>query len=228
MGDVFRALADPTRRTILDELTERNGQTLFEICTRLAMKHGVTLSRQAISQHLDVLEEAGLVTSRKQGRFKFHDINKEPIAKSVDRWLAQEKQETKEPAVRINLTSVYVDDQDKALSFYTDMLGFIKKTEILLGQHRWLTVVSPDEPNGTELLLEPASHPAVKPFKLALQEDGIPFTSFAVADVNKEYERLSKRGVRFTQQPLAMGPVTTAVLDDTCGNLIQIASRPQG
>lgn len=129
--------------------------------------------------------------------------------------------------MRINLTSVFVDDQEKALTFYTDVLGFIKKTEIPLGEHRWLTVVSPDEPNGTELVLEPAGHPAVAPFRRALVQDGIPFTSFAVADVEAEFERLSERGVRFTQEPLAMGPVTTAVLDDTCGNLIQIASRPQ-
>jgi len=130
--------------------------------------------------------------------------------------------------VRITLTSVFVDDQDHALAFYTEVLGFIKKTEVPLGDHRWLTVVSPEEPSGAELVLEPASHPAVEPFRRALQADGIPFTSFAVADVHKEFERLSKQGVRFTQEPAAMGPVTTAVLDDTCGNLIQIASRPQG
>jgi catechol 2,3-dioxygenase-like lactoylglutathione lyase family enzyme len=126
---------------------------------------------------------------------------------------------------RINITSVYVDDQDKALRFYTDVLGFEKKTEIPLGDARWLTVVSPDDPEGTELLLEPDGHPAVGPFKRALQEDGIPFTSFAVDDAIAEFERLRARGVRFTQEPVDMGPVTTAVLDDTCGNLIQIASE---
>lgn len=129
--------------------------------------------------------------------------------------------------MRITLTSVFVDDQDRALSFYTEVLGFIKKTEVPLGNHRWLTVVSPEEPNGTELVLEPAGHPAVEPFRSALRDDGIPFTSFAVADVHEEFARLSEQGVRFTQQPTAMGPVTTAVLDDTCGNLIQLASRPQ-
>jgi catechol 2,3-dioxygenase-like lactoylglutathione lyase family enzyme len=125
---------------------------------------------------------------------------------------------------RITLTSVYVDDQDKALRFYTDVLGFVKKTEIPLGEARWLTVVSPEDVDGTELLLEPDGHPAVRPFKQALQADGIPFTSFGVDDVNAEHERLRALGVRFTQAPLDAGPVTTAVFDDTCGNLIQIAT----
>jgi catechol 2,3-dioxygenase-like lactoylglutathione lyase family enzyme len=126
--------------------------------------------------------------------------------------------------MRINVTSVLVDDQDKALRFYTDVLGFVKKTEIPLGEARWLTVVSPEEPEGTELLLEPDGHPAAKPFKQALVEDGIPYTSFAVADVQEEFERLRSLGVRFTQDPLEVGSVTTAVFDDTCGNLIQIAT----
>lgn len=127
--------------------------------------------------------------------------------------------------MRINLTSVLVDDQEKALRFYTDVLGFVKKHDVPVGEDRWLTVVSPQDPDGTELLLEPSSHPAVKPFKDALVADGIPFTSFAVDDVTAEYERLRGLGVRFTQEPTAMGPVTTAVLDDTCGNLIQIAHQ---
>jgi len=126
--------------------------------------------------------------------------------------------------MRINLSSVLVDDQDKALAFYTDVLGFVKKTEIPLDDARWLTVVSPDDPDGPELLLEPDSHPAAKPFKEALVSDGIPFTSFAVDDVAAEFNRLRSLGVRFTQEPLEMGGTTTAVLDDTCGNLIQIAS----
>jgi catechol 2,3-dioxygenase-like lactoylglutathione lyase family enzyme len=125
--------------------------------------------------------------------------------------------------MKITLTSVFVDDQDVALAFYTEKLGFVKKTEVPLGEDRWLTVVAPDDPDGTELLLEPSGHPAVRPFKEALVEDGIPFTSFGVDDVHAEYERLQALGVRFTQAPLAMGEVTTAVLDDTCGNLIQIA-----
>jgi catechol 2,3-dioxygenase-like lactoylglutathione lyase family enzyme len=127
--------------------------------------------------------------------------------------------------MKIHLTSVFVDDQDKALRFYTDILGFVKKTEVPLGDHRWLTVVSPDEPNGTELVLEPDSHPAVRPYRDALNHDGIPATSFAVEDVYREFARLSDLGVRFIQEPVQMGPVTTAVFDDTCGNLIQIAQR---
>jgi catechol 2,3-dioxygenase-like lactoylglutathione lyase family enzyme len=126
--------------------------------------------------------------------------------------------------MRINLASVLVDDQEKALRFYTEVLGFVKKTEIPLGEHRWLTVVSPEAPDGVELVLEPSDHPAVGPFKEALVADGIPFTSFAVDDVHAEFDRLRGLGVVFTQEPVAMGPVTTAVLDDTCGNLIQIAS----
>jgi catechol 2,3-dioxygenase-like lactoylglutathione lyase family enzyme len=125
--------------------------------------------------------------------------------------------------MRIVLTSVLVDDQAKAHRFYTDVLGFATKNDVPLGEARWLTVVSPDDPDGTELLLEPDSHPAAKPFKSALVEDGIPATSFGVDDVRAEYERLRDRGVRFTQEPTQMGPTTTAVFDDTCGNLIQIA-----
>ncbi|MCW2534638.1 MAG: glyoxalase/bleomycin resistance protein/dioxygenase [Modestobacter sp.] len=126
--------------------------------------------------------------------------------------------------MRINLASIYVDDQDKALRFYTEVLGFAPKTEIPMGEHRWLTVVSPEDPDGVELVLEPDEHPAAKPFKEALVADGIPFTSFAVPDVHAETARLKALGVTFTQEPLSMGPVTTAVLDDTCGNLVQIAS----
>jgi len=125
--------------------------------------------------------------------------------------------------MRINLTSVLVDDQDKALRFYTEVLGFVKKTEIPMGEHRWLTVVSPEDPDGVELVLEPDAHPAVRPFKEALMSDGIPYTSFAVEDVRAEFDRLKGLGVTFTQEPVQMGPVTTAVLDDTCGNLIQLA-----
>jgi catechol 2,3-dioxygenase-like lactoylglutathione lyase family enzyme len=126
--------------------------------------------------------------------------------------------------MKINLTSVLVDDQTKALDFYTEMLGFVKKNDVPVGEHRWLTVVSPEDPDGPELLLEPDGHPAAPPFKRALVADGIPFTSFAVDDVHEVFERLKSRGVRFTQEPAQMGPVTTAVLDDTCGNLIQIAA----
>ena len=125
--------------------------------------------------------------------------------------------------MRIVVTSVLVDDQDKALRFYTEVLGFVKKTEVPLGVHRWLTVVSPDDPDGVELVLEPDEHPAVRPFKQAIVADGIPFTSFNVKDVNAEYERLVAVGVRSTQPTAEMGPVVTAGFDDTCGNLIHIA-----
>ncbi|PXY26036.1 bleomycin resistance protein [Prauserella sp. PE36] len=126
--------------------------------------------------------------------------------------------------IRINITSVLVDDQAKALAFYTEKLGFIKKTDVPAGGARWLTVVSPADPDGVELLLEPDGHPAAGPFKKALAADGIPFTQFAVDDVHAEVERLKGLGVQFTQEATDLGPVVTAVLDDTCGNLIQLAA----
>jgi len=129
--------------------------------------------------------------------------------------------------IRINVTSVLVDDQAKALAFYTDTLGFTKKTDVPAGDARWLTVVSPADPDGTELLLEPDGHPAAKAFKNALVSDGTPFTQFAVDDVYAEVERLKGLGVVFTQEATDFGPVVVAVLDDTCGNLIQIATMKQ-
>jgi catechol 2,3-dioxygenase-like lactoylglutathione lyase family enzyme len=126
--------------------------------------------------------------------------------------------------IRINITSVLVDDQAKALAFYTEKLGFRTKHDVPTGDARWLTVVSPADPDGTELLLEPDGHPAAGPFKKALVDDGIPFTQFAVDDVYAEVERLKGLGVEFTQDATDLGPVVTAVLDDTCGNLIQIAT----
>ena len=130
--------------------------------------------------------------------------------------------------MRINLTGVFVDDQRKALRFYTETLGFQKKHDIPLGEHSWLTVVSPDDPDGTELLLEPDAHPAVRPFLAALVEDGIPSASFAVDNVQEEYERLVAAGVRFVQAPVDLGTVVTAVFDDSCGNLVQITEeKPQ-
>jgi len=125
---------------------------------------------------------------------------------------------------RINVTSVLVDDQAKALAFYTDKLGFVPKTDVSLGEYRWLTVVGANEPDGVELLLEPDAHPAAKVFKRALVADGIPLTSFEVDDVAATHAELETKGVRFTQPPTPMGPVVTAVLDDTCGNLIQLTS----
>jgi catechol 2,3-dioxygenase-like lactoylglutathione lyase family enzyme len=127
--------------------------------------------------------------------------------------------------MRINLTSILVNDQTRALHFYTEVLGFVKNTEIPMDEHAWLTVVSPESPGGVELVLEPSDHPAVAPFKAALVADGIPYTSFAVDDVEAEHTRLLAVGVRFTQPPTNMGPVTTAVFDDTCGNHIQIAEQ---
>ncbi|SDJ59186.1 VOC family protein [Streptomyces indicus] len=124
--------------------------------------------------------------------------------------------------MKIHITSVFVDDQAKAERFYVDKLGFVKKHDIPLGEDRWLTVVSPEAPEGTELLLEPSSHPAVGPYKSALVADGIPAAQFLVEDVHAEFKRLRELGVEFTQEPAEMGDITTAVLDDTCGNLIQI------
>ena len=162
---MFKALADPTRRTILDELSERDDQTLFEICSRLATKHGLGSTRQAISQHIAVLEAAGLVSARRDGRYKLHSITPEPLRQIADRWLRDDHRKAR---MRIHLASIFVDDQAKALRFYTDVLGFEKKLHIPVGDYDWLTLVSPGEPNGTQLLLEPDAHPAVKPFKDAL------------------------------------------------------------
>jgi len=131
----------------------------------------------------------------------------------------------KDKTMRITATSVCVDDQRKALKFYTELLGFQKKRDVPVGDFAWLTVVSPEAPEGVELLLEPNAHPAVKPFQAAMVEDGIPWTSFAVDNCHAEYEKLSAKGVRFVQPPVDHGNVVTAVLDDTCGNLIQICEE---
>ena len=125
--------------------------------------------------------------------------------------------------MKVIVTSILVDDQQKALKFYTEKLGFVKKNDIPCGQFSWLTVVGPAEPDGVEVVLEPDQHPAAKPFKEALVKDGIPFTSFGVTNIQAEYERLQSLGVHFTQPRVDMGPVITAVLYDTCGNLIQIS-----
>lgn len=124
--------------------------------------------------------------------------------------------------MKIKLNSVFVDDQDKALKFYTEVLGFVKKNEIPLGEFKWLTVVSPEEPEGTELVLEPNINPAAKKFQSALVKQGIPLTAFAVEDIQKEYERMKKLGVVFSMKPSQTGPITIAVFDDSCGNLIQL------
>ena len=126
--------------------------------------------------------------------------------------------------MKIKLTSVSIDDYDKALKFYTEVLGFQAKHDIPLGDGaRWITVVSPEEPDGTELLLEPnASYPAMKALKESLVKDGIPFTAFQVSNLDQEYERMKNLGVEFTMEPTNMGMTSAAVFDDTCGNLIQI------
>lgn len=127
--------------------------------------------------------------------------------------------------MHITLTSIFVDDQAKAHAFYTATLGFQVKHDIPLGEHRWLTVVAPDRADGPEIVLEPSTHPAVPPFKAALYEDGIPFNSFAVADVHATHRALLAKGVKFVQPPTDFGPVITAVFDDTCGNLLQVAQQ---
>jgi predicted enzyme related to lactoylglutathione lyase len=128
--------------------------------------------------------------------------------------------------MKISLTSVFVDDQRAALAFYTDVLGFTKRRDVPMGgDDAWLTVVSPEAPDGPELLLEPARHPAVKPYRDALFADGIPLAQFAVADVQAEYDRLTGLGVVFTQPPMDVGPAVMAVFNDTCGNLIQVIAE---
>lgn len=124
--------------------------------------------------------------------------------------------------MKINLTSVLVDDQDKALKFYTEVLGFVKKRDIPVGEFKWLTVVSPEGPDDIELLLEPNNNPAASTYQKAIFEQGIPFTAFAVEDIQKEYERMKRLGVVFHTEPTQMGMATIAVFDDTCGNLIQL------
>ena len=124
--------------------------------------------------------------------------------------------------MRIKLTSIMVDDQNKALKFYTNVFGFVKKHEIPVGEYKWLTLVSPEGPRDVELVLEPNAHPAAKTYQDAIFKDGIPVTAFEVDDVQREFDRLSASGVQFTQKPTKMGPVTIAVFADTCGNLIQI------
>jgi catechol 2,3-dioxygenase-like lactoylglutathione lyase family enzyme len=124
--------------------------------------------------------------------------------------------------VKIKLSSVLVQNQEKALVFYTEVLGFEKKNDIPLGEYRWLTVVSPEAPEDVELVLEPMGFPSAVTYQKALFEAGIPITAFAVDNIQEEYERLQKLGVVFRTTPTQMGPVTIAVFEDTCGNLIQI------
>ncbi len=132
-----------------------------------------------------------------------------------------------EEAIQMNIivNSIFVTDQAKALSFYTEKLGFVKKEDVPLGKHRWLTLVSPDEQGGTELLLEPDEHPAAKDYQKRIFAEGIPATMFGVANIHEEYKQLLEKGIEFTMTPTKMGAVTIAVLDDTCGNLIQIIQK---
>jgi len=127
--------------------------------------------------------------------------------------------------MQIIVTSIFVQDQDKALAFYTETLGFVKKHDVPMGKFRWITLVSPDEPDGPELLLEPNDHPAANEYQKKIFADGIPATMFGVPDIQKEYKRLVENGVKFTMKPTKMGEVTIAVFDDTCGNLIQIVQK---
>ena len=162
-SDIFKALADPTRRAILDELHERDGQTLFELCARLTMKHGLGVDRQAISQHLDVLE-VGRSRDHRGGRADTSSTTSTPRRSRhiAERWPSPRR---KEPTMRISVTSVLVDDQDKALAVLHGRPRLREEDRDPDGGVRWLTVVSPDDPDGTELLLEPDGHPAAKPFK---------------------------------------------------------------
>lgn len=127
--------------------------------------------------------------------------------------------------MRIIVTSIFVQDQDKALEFYSETLGFVKKHDVPAGEFRWITLVSPEEQEGTELLLEPNNHPAANEYQKKLFEEGIPVTMFGVEDVRNEYDRLLNLGVNFTMEPTKMGEVTIAVFDDTCGNLIQLIQK---
>lgn len=127
--------------------------------------------------------------------------------------------------MKVIVTSIFVQDQDKALEFYTEKLGFIKKEDVPAGEYRWITVVSPEDRDGTQILLEPNEHPAAKEYQKKLLADGIPVTMFGVEDIHKEYLRLLEKDVQFTMKPTEMGNVTIAVFDDTCGNLIQIIQK---
>jgi predicted enzyme related to lactoylglutathione lyase len=127
--------------------------------------------------------------------------------------------------MKIIVNSIFVEDQDKALEFYSETLGFVKKHDVPAGKYRWITLVSPEEKDGTELLLEPNAHPAAKEYQEKLFAEGIPVTMFGVSDIHAEYKRLIDKDVKFTMEPTKMGNVTIAVFDDTCGNLIQIIQQ---
>ncbi len=212
VADVFKALADATRRTILDELTERDGQTLFEICARLTTKHGLNSSRQAISQHLGrARTAAGLVETRRDGRYKFHHINTAPLEPIVDRWLQQIREGN---TVRINLTSVLVDDQDRAASASTPKSSASSSSMTSRwARPRWITVVSP----GTSRRHRAGAGARRAPGRQTVQGGPGRPTGFRSRPSKsttspQNIERLTALGVRFTQQPTEMGPVVTTVL----------------
>ena len=135
---------------------------------------------------------------------------------------AQDVEQTSPGNLEIRVASVFVDDQDKALKFYTEILGFEVKDNVPVGEYKWLTVVAPDNPDGTQLLLEPNANPAAETFQKAIYDQGIPATAFFVDDIGAAFERLKNLGVKFTTEPTEAGTVTIAIFDDTCGNLIQI------
>lgn len=218
---VFKALADPTRRTILDEFNERSEQTLYELMTRLTMKHNVSISRQAIAKHVDFLEGAGLIRSERRGKYRVLILNN----KLSNTPIIQPTEVGQTTGMRIIATSIFVDDQDEALKFYTEKLRFVKKHDMPMGEFRWLTLVSPHDPDGTELILEPGEDSVARAYKKGLFEQGIPAAMFGVNNIEDEYERLKTLGVTFAMQPTQMGQVKVAVFDDTCGNFIQILER---
>src|SRR5699024_2328581 len=152
---IFKALSDLTRRQILDELSERNEMTLFELTSRLIVKHNLTISRQGVSKHLSVLEDAMLVKSKRKGKYRAHTYNNEQ----------QYNYKGERNIMKVIVNSIFVEDQSKALEFYAEKLGFVKKHDEPAGEFRWITVVSPDDQNGTELLLEPNEHPASKEYQ---------------------------------------------------------------
>jgi predicted enzyme related to lactoylglutathione lyase len=207
---------------VLDEFNERKEQTLYELSARLVMKHNITMSRPAIAKHIGILENAGLLRSEHRGKYRMLILNNKPTIQLVD----NESSNTSS-RIRIIMTSIFVDDQERALNFYIGKLGFIKKHDTSLGEHRWLTLVSADEQNGTELLLEPSDNPTIQEYKKGLAAQGIPAAMFGINNLDAEYERLKMLGVEFITAPAQMGEVKIALFDDTCGNLIQIIERKE-
>lgn len=221
---VFKALADPTRRLILDEFNERPEQTLYELMARLTMKHAISMSRQAIAKHVDFLQGADLLRSEHRGKYRVLILNH----KLGDKPILQPIKVNQATGMKIIATSIFVDDQAEALKFYTEKLGFVKKHDTPMGEFRWLALVSPHDQNGTELILEPADDSVTRAYKKGLFEQGIPVVMFGVHNIEDEYQRLKTLGVTFAMQPTRMDQIKVAVFDDTCGNFIQILERREG